>query len=85
MSPSALIVPLAGSLISRQLHSSSYIGARLIWGTWNSYNLFLLLFSPKAEAANVGPIRYLYIGINIMLNSLNFFWFRAMILALKKR
>lgn len=65
--------------------SSSYIGARLIWGTWNSYNLFVLLFSPKAEAANVGPIRYLYIGLNIMLNGLNFFWFRAMVLALKKR
>lgn len=65
------------------LQSSSYIGARLLWGTYNSFQLFALLFGPKA--ADVGGIKYLYIAINILTNGLNFFWFRSMLLALKKR
>ncbi|KAM0754991.1 hypothetical protein T439DRAFT_284475 [Meredithblackwellia eburnea MCA 4105] len=63
---------------------ASYIGARLFWGTYNSYKLMVLLFGAKSDP-NVGWIRYLYVVINVGLNSLNFFWFRAMVLALKKR
>ncbi|SCZ93543.1 BZ3500_MvSof-1268-A1-R1_Chr6-3g08728 [Microbotryum saponariae] len=62
----------------------AYVGARLIWGTYNSYQLWMLFFGPKADP-RAGNVRYLYCGLNLLMNSLNFFWFRAMVLALKKR
>ena len=30
-------------------------------------------------------VKFVYAGINIMLNGLNFFWFRSMVNALRKR
>ncbi|GAA5950183.1 hypothetical protein JCM3765_004234 [Sporobolomyces pararoseus] len=69
---------------------SAYIVCRLIFGVYNSYKLFVLLFSTssvltKATQEGTGWIRYLYIAINLTMNGLNFFWFRAMLLALRKR
>ncbi|BGP14219.1 hypothetical protein JCM10213v2_002162 [Rhodosporidiobolus nylandii] len=71
----------------------SYISARLIWGTYNSYRLWRLLLpstadlSAKAILARETPlwIRGLYLFLNILMNSLNFYWFRLMVLALLKR
>lgn len=65
-------------------YSSAYVGSRLIWGTYQSYIVISLLFGPKADPS-VGNLKFIYGGINIMLNMLNFFWFRSMVLALKKR
>ncbi|SCV67662.1 BQ2448_5273 [Microbotryum intermedium] len=62
----------------------AYVGARLIWGIYNSYQLWMLFFGPKADP-RTGNVRYLYCGLNVLMNGLNFFWFRAMVLALKKR
>ncbi|GAA5839054.1 hypothetical protein JCM3766R1_004567 [Sporobolomyces carnicolor] len=69
---------------------SAYIVCRLIFGVYNSYKLFVLLFSTssvltKATQEGTGWIRYLYLAINLTMNGLNFFWFRAMLLALRKR
>lgn len=74
-------------------NSATYISARLLWGTYNSYRLWTLLlpsstnFSPKALIARSTPlwIRLLYLALNILMNSLNFFWFRLMLKALLKR
>ncbi|GAA5982415.1 hypothetical protein JCM11641_006976 [Rhodosporidiobolus odoratus] len=71
----------------------TYISARLVWGTYNSYRLWTLLLpssadhSPKALLARSTElwIRALYIGLNVLMNSLNFYWFRLMVLALRKR
>lgn len=64
---------------------STYVGARLVWGTYNSYQLMqLLFFSPEGQGAPKS-VRYLYLGLNLLMNSLNFFWFRSMVLALRKR
>lgn len=60
------------------------MSARLIWGTYQSYQLCVLLFGANADKS-VGSIKFLYAGINIMLNGLNFFWFRSMVNALLKR
>ncbi|KAL8286475.1 hypothetical protein RQP46_004492 [Phenoliferia psychrophenolica] len=62
----------------------AYVGARLVWGTYNSVMLIKLLFGPNSNP-DVGFLRYQYVFINIGLNLLNLFWFRAMVLALKKR
>lgn len=67
-------------------HSTSYVGARLIWGGYNSYKLYFVLFSSVSGDQRVpGSIKYLYAALNVLMNSLNLFWFRAMVLALKKR
>ncbi|KAK4701617.1 hypothetical protein P7C70_g4614, partial [Phenoliferia sp. Uapishka_3] len=62
----------------------AYVGARLIWGTYNSVMLIKLLFGAGSNP-DVGFLRYFYVVVNVGLNSLNLFWFRAMVLALKKR
>ncbi|KAM0788522.1 hypothetical protein ACM66B_001650 [Microbotryomycetes sp. NB124-2] len=62
----------------------SYIAVRLVWGTYNSYQLWILLLRTRA-GSKIGNIKYLYLGLNILMNGLNFFWFRAMLLALRKR
>ncbi|GAA5840715.1 hypothetical protein JCM11251_004189 [Rhodosporidiobolus azoricus] len=72
---------------------TTYISARLLWGTYNSYRLWTLLLpsasdsSLKAEIARTAPlwIRVLYMALNVLMNGLNFFWFRLMLLALLKR
>ncbi|BGP38277.1 hypothetical protein JCM10450v2_002220 [Rhodotorula kratochvilovae] len=69
----------------------SYIVVRLVFGTYNSYKLWNLLVPepPTAFAAralaDAGLVRWLYLGLNIAANGLNFYWFRLMLLALKKR
>ena len=55
-----------------------------MWGTYNSVVLIKLLFGPNSDP-DVGFLRYQYVFINIGLNLLNLFWFRAMVMALKKR
>jgi len=64
---------------------STYVGARLIWGTYNSYQLLQLLFFSDAGLDAPKNVRVLYLGLNLLMNSLNFFWFRAMVAALRKR
>ncbi|KAK4053481.1 hypothetical protein OIV83_001648 [Microbotryomycetes sp. JL201] len=64
--------------------SMSYVAVRLIWGTYNSYQVWVLLLQTRA-GQKIGNIKYLYLGLNILMNGLNFFWFRAMLLALRKR
>ncbi|GAA5916304.1 hypothetical protein JCM6882_001076 [Rhodosporidiobolus microsporus] len=72
---------------------ATYISARLLYGTYNSFVLWRLLlpsasdFSAKAATARATPlwIRVLYLCLNILMNGLNFFWFRLMLLALLKR
>jgi hypothetical protein len=44
----------------------------------------LLFFSNEGQAAPKN-VRILYLGLNLLMNSLNFFWFRAMVFALRKR
>ncbi|GAA5868570.1 hypothetical protein JCM8547_003190 [Rhodosporidiobolus lusitaniae] len=80
-------------LINGLLLVSTYISARLLFGTYNSYKLWRLLlpsasdYSSKAQLARETQmwIRLLYLALNILMNGLNFFWFRLMILALLKR
>lgn len=63
---------------------SAYISARLLWGTYQSYALCVMLFG-KGSDPTVSNVKFVYAGINIMLNGLNFFWFRSMVNALRKR
>ncbi|GAA6048981.1 hypothetical protein JCM3770_005424 [Rhodotorula araucariae] len=69
----------------------SYVGVRLVFGTYNSYKVWNLLVPapPTAAAAHAladaGVIRWLYLALNIAANGLNFYWFRLMLLALRKR
>ncbi|GAA5966789.1 hypothetical protein JCM21900_005116 [Sporobolomyces salmonicolor] len=69
---------------------SAYIGARLCYGSYNSFKLFRMLFSSssdlsKSQQEATGWVRYLFVCLNLTMNALNLFWFRAMVLALKKR
>ncbi|GAA5879991.1 hypothetical protein JCM1840_005283 [Sporobolomyces johnsonii] len=69
---------------------SAYIGARLCYGSYNSFKLFRMLFSSssdlsKSQQEATGWIRYLFVCLNLTMNGLNMFWFRAMVMALKKR
>ncbi|GAA5902661.1 hypothetical protein JCM8208_007033 [Rhodotorula glutinis] len=69
----------------------SYIIVRLVFGTYNSYKLWnLLVPTPTSALAakaldDAGLIRWMYLALNIAANGLNFYWFRLMILALRKR
>ncbi|GAA6045573.1 hypothetical protein NBRC10513_004991 [Rhodotorula toruloides] len=72
---------------------STYICARLVFGTYTSWQFWKLMV-PGAGDANTllaekvrdaGWVRWLYLVLNLLANGLNFYWFRLMILALKKR
>ncbi|BGP14243.1 hypothetical protein JCM10213_005866 [Rhodosporidiobolus nylandii] len=72
---------------------SAFVGARLLYGTYSSFLVWRLLLpsagdsSKAAIAARETPhwIRVLYLGLNLLMNGLNFYWFRLMVLALRKR
>ncbi|GAA6044136.1 hypothetical protein JCM8097_002788, partial [Rhodosporidiobolus ruineniae] len=80
-------------LINGVLLVTTYISARLLFGTYNSYRMWRILLplssdtSFGAHQARATPmwIRGLYLFLNILMNGLNFFWFRLMLLALRKR
>ncbi|GJN87095.1 hypothetical protein Rhopal_000040-T1 [Rhodotorula paludigena] len=70
----------------------SYIVVRLVFGTYNSYTLWRLLVPSSSDPSfqalavrKVGAVRWMYLVLNVAANGLNFFWFRLMVLALKKR
>lgn len=61
------------------LGSLSYIVVRLGFGTFNSYKLIKLLIPSASNSSlnalrvrDVGVIRWMYLALNIMANSLNF-------------
>ncbi|KAK0542286.1 hypothetical protein OC846_006682 [Tilletia horrida] len=66
---------------------STYVFARLTFGMYNSYHFFAhVLFPPTPHVPPLpAHVKYFYLIGNITLNSLNFFWFRAMIRAIQKR
>lgn len=66
---------------------SSYIGARLTFGVYNSFSFFKFVVAPsKPHHPSIpGHLMAFYLVGNVILNSLNFFWFRAMVRAVMKR
>ncbi|EPQ32021.1 uncharacterized protein PFL1_00219 [Pseudozyma flocculosa PF-1] len=65
----------------------TYVGARLTFGVYNSISFFKFVVSPPTPHHPPIP-RYIanfYMTGNVILNSLNFFWFRAMVRAVQKR
>ncbi|GAA5967725.1 hypothetical protein JCM8115_006913 [Rhodotorula mucilaginosa] len=71
---------------------ASYVVVRLIMGTYISVRLWKLLVPAAKDTSflalrvrDAGRIRWLYLILNLAANSLNFYWFRLMLLALKKR
>ncbi|BGP06351.1 hypothetical protein JCM10049v2_002172 [Rhodotorula toruloides] len=70
---------------------TSYIAARLVFGTYTSWTFWKLMVPGDAEKVlkerveQAGWVRWVYLGLNLSANGLNFYWFRLMILALKKR
>ncbi|KAK0522000.1 hypothetical protein OC835_006715 [Tilletia horrida] len=66
---------------------STYVFARLTFGMYNSYHFFAHVLFPPAPHVPPLPahVKYFYLIGNVTLNSLNFFWFRAMIRAIQKR
>ncbi|KAL9935069.1 hypothetical protein V8E36_006145 [Tilletia maclaganii] len=66
---------------------STYVFARLTFGMYNSYHFFAhVLFPPSPHVPPLpSHVKYFYLIGNVILNSLNFFWFRAMIRAIQKR
>ncbi|POY72708.1 hypothetical protein BMF94_4538 [Rhodotorula taiwanensis] len=81
-----------GQMVNGLFLVLSYIVVRLGFGTFNSYKLIKLLVPSASNSSlnalrvrEVGAIRWMYLALNIMANSLNFYWFRLMLLALKKR
>ncbi|CAD6930925.1 unnamed protein product [Tilletia caries] len=65
----------------------TYVFARLTFGLYNSYHFFShVLFPPSPHVPPLPDhVKYFYLIGNVILNSLNFFWFRAMIRAIQKR
>ncbi|GAA5976959.1 hypothetical protein JCM10908_005692 [Rhodotorula pacifica] len=71
---------------------ASYVVVRLIMGTYNSIRLWKLLVPAVGDNSlnalrvrDAGSLRWLYLVLNLAANSLNFYWFRLMLLALRKR
>lgn len=66
---------------------SSYVLARLTFGVYNSYSWFMHVNFPAKPHSPAIPlhIHIFYTVGNVVLNSLNFIWFRAMIRAVQKR
>ena len=74
-------------LINAVLLLSAYVGARLTFGVYNSFSFFKFVVAPpKAHHPPIpGHLKAFYMVGNVILNSLNFFWFRAMVRAVQKR
>ncbi|PWZ02967.1 DUF887-domain-containing protein [Testicularia cyperi] len=66
---------------------TSYVGARLTFGVYNSISFFKFVVAPARphHPAIPGHLKAFYLVGNVILNSLNFFWFRAMVRAVQKR
>ncbi|PWN24578.1 hypothetical protein BDZ90DRAFT_247354 [Jaminaea rosea] len=66
---------------------SSYIVARLTFGVYNSYSWFQHVNFPQHPHVPAIPLglKVFYSVGNVVLNTLNFVWFRAMIAAVLKR
>ncbi|BGP30396.1 hypothetical protein JCM10296v2_002150 [Rhodotorula toruloides] len=75
---------------------STYVCARLVFGTYTSWQFCKLMVPSSAPVSiaekvlkerveQAGWVRWLYLVLNLSANGLNFYWFRLMILALKKR
>lgn len=66
---------------------SSYVLARLTFGVYNSYSWFMHVnFPVKAHSPRIPLHIHIFFTVgNVVLNSLNFIWFRAMIRAVQKR
>lgn len=66
---------------------STYIGARLTFGMYNSASFFKFVVAPSKPHHPPIPthLKAFYLTGNVILNSLNFFWFRAMVRAVLKR
>lgn len=83
-------VGLTGSsyqLVNALFLLSSYILARLTFGVYNSYSWFKHVNFPSQPHVPAIPvhIKVFYSVGNVVLNTLNFVWFRAMIAAVLKR
>ncbi|THU85636.1 DUF887-domain-containing protein [Dendrothele bispora CBS 962.96] len=61
----------------------TFLGVRIVYGGFTSYNFFQTLAQVKDEI----PLAYVlvYGGGNVVLNGLNWFWFTKMVAALRKR
>lgn len=66
---------------------STYILARLTFGVYNSYSWMMFVYFPSKPHNPPIPfhIKAFYTTGNLILNTLNFVWFRAMIRAVQKR
>ncbi len=66
---------------------STYVGARLTFGVYNSLSFFKFVVAPAKPHHPPIPLhlKTFYMVGNVILNSLNFFWFRAMVRAVQKR
>ncbi|GAA6024588.1 hypothetical protein JCM8202_005065 [Rhodotorula sphaerocarpa] len=81
-----------GQMVNGLFLVLSYVVVRIGFGTYTSYR-FVKLVLPSASdtslhavrAREAGSIRWLFLALNLLANSLNFYWFRLMLLALKKR
>lgn len=78
---------------------STFFGCRLIWGTYSSVLVFKDIFTvyanppqllPGADGPFLGKevplwLAVVYLGSNLVLNALNFYWFSRMILTVAAR
>ncbi|KAI0034501.1 TLC domain-containing protein, partial [Vararia minispora EC-137] len=61
----------------------TFAGARLVYGPYMSYHFLQSIFAARAH---IHPAIFIaYVTGNVLLNTLNFFWFYKMIVALHKR
>jgi hypothetical protein len=74
-------------LINAVFLLSTYIGARLTFGVYNSFSfLKFVFFPPKAHYPPIPVHIWIFYSVgNIILNTLNFIWFKAMVRAVRKR
>lgn len=72
-------------LINAAFLLGTYVVIRLILGVYNSVSWFnMTLFTPHTPPIPLG-IKFFFCTGNVVLNSLNFIWFRAMVRAVTKR
>ena len=67
---------------------TSFGGSRLVWGTYQSVNMYRDMwqaYSTPGENPVPGWLAVAYVVSNTMLSGLNFFWFSKMIKAIRKR
>ena len=75
-------------LINGILLLISFGGSRLVWGTYQSVNMYRDIWTAfTTPGENLVPawLAIAYVVANTILSALNFFWFGKMIAALRKR